>query len=305
VSTNITKSRKVREAVYTAPYLIPLYLRKFNPKITKGILYDMVPFRSSIEIECFGSIQMIQSILQDKLLSSLDIMNLYGLKDYCEDLSPHANRWNRDYILPDRLEQGHFEWMSDRFPYPDASNHIFMNYVNRRFKGFSWDQMIVQNEHRISICNYTQLLGLYKILEDMKKYCYLNPISGVHVHVDITKFYGLLFEESSSKHKDRILAYLYSNTFLNRVYEIFDSNYTGNYNERGFSPSPNSWETGRSCHTWIRFNQPGQGYTIEFRIGGMTFEYETIVQWIVKCNSIVKELYSLLGTNYRNAIKLG
>lgn len=71
MNTRQSKTDKVRLAVKRYPYLIPAYLKPingFNPKITMGIMSSMLPYRSSVEIECINSLrrEKIDSIKDNK-----------------------------------------------------------------------------------------------------------------------------------------------------------------------------------------------------------------------------------------------
>jgi hypothetical protein len=117
------------------------------------------------------------------------------------------------------------------------------------------------------------LIGLWNVTLYLKKYCELNPLSGIHYHVDLGKEYGA--EEL------RIINDL--ELGVKWLKELESWNYKGNYNSRGISCGG---------HTWMRFNSLG---TIEFRIGEMTFDYSTMVSRILHASSIAGELRSAIG----------
>jgi hypothetical protein len=139
-------------------------------------------------------------------------------------------------------------------------------------------------EHRISIRNYSQAAGLYKILQDMKKYCTLNPGSGIHLHIDAHKITNHNFIRSGNN-QQKIEDFLTSK--LDTLEDIFGK-YTGCYNRKEVRfENKSSWIN-------IRYNMD----SIEFRIAPMTFEYETVILWIIQCNQIVKQLHKKLGISY-------
>jgi len=282
----LTKSARVKGAVLSAPYLIPLYIRQFNPTITKNILYGMVPFRSSLEIECFGSLQWALSLAENRVISSKEMMERYDLVDYDEDCFHHStNLYTEDFgsylvRLPRETALKAFKEYSPLFENSHERDEIAF-WLNHRYEQPSI------NEHRISLKNYTSLNGLYNLLADMQKYCFLNEGSGIHIHVDFSKY--------AYEYNDVVNAITKN---MSKIRKIFDPN-----NEKEFSYD--GVEDRHKYSEWVKINRPSTEYTIEFRLGDMTFDYEEIVRWIIGCNSFVKEIYSLIGINYRNGEKLG
>lgn len=235
----LNKSQYTRECLLKHPLLISKLLKdkSFNPKITKGILYGMIPFRSSIEIECIGSL---------------------------------ARTFRHDYTNPNhRTAFPKLKKKYDVFDYNDD---------------FTRDKKEIC-EHRISIINYSQAAGLYKVLEDMKKYCKLNMSSGIHIHIDAHKISNQNFL-STGDNLRKVEKFLTSK--LDTLEEIFGK-YEGTYNEKCVNFD--------SRYSWINVQYREFG-SIEFRIAPMTFDYETIIMWIIKCNKIVKELYKELRISY-------
>jgi hypothetical protein len=225
------KTHYVRECLLKHPYLIPKLLKNknYNPKITKGILYNMIPLRSSIEIECITSLSNV--------------------------LKRNFNTMQKRY---------------DIFEYSDDKREIKSNKIC---------------EHRISILNYSQALGLYKILEDMKKYCKLNMRSGIHIHINASNIINIDYLKDSTKY---FIINDYLTDQLDKLEQIFGE-YKGRHNRKLVNiEQKNSWIN-------IRYRQFN---TIEFRIAPMTFEYETIIKWIIECNKIVKQLHFELKVPY-------
>jgi hypothetical protein len=231
----MNKSQYTRECLLSAPLLISKLLKdkSFNPKITKGILYNMIPFRSSIEIECITSLSRILNAKQRDY--SIKIADKYDIFDYSDDKQ--------------RLQ----------------SKEVC--------------------EHRISIRNYSQASGLYKILQDMKKYCTLNPGSGIHLHIDANK---IINNDYLLKGNNVDIVTNYLNPYLYTLEEIFGK-YPGTFNYKRIGLEDK--------HAWINIRYQYL-HSIEFRIAPMTFDYETIILWIIKCNQIVKQLHKKLRISY-------
>lgn len=125
------------------------------------------------------------------------------------------------------------------------------------------------NEVRVSLIHPLQLFGLYRILIEMKRYCE-NPIGGgIHIHVDFSKY--------SSEANNKIAAkYIYNN--LHEVEAIFPK-YVGTYNKRKVGIQHKG--------TYVNFSRYN---SIEFRIAPLTFDYETLLTWIVSCNKFVAKV---------------
>ena len=121
---------------------------------------------------------------------------------------------------------------------------------------------------------------LYNICEQLKFNSELNPLSGIHYHIDMThvvkSIQGINFPLVISENKDWILN------------ELDSWEYMGTYNKREVS-------TGGAV--WLRF--PTYHKTAEFRCGEMSFDYEHLVKRIIHANDIVRRLTEkLLGVPY-------
>lgn len=231
------KSEYTRECLLRHPYLISKLLKDkaYDPKITKGILYQMIPFRSSIEIECIKSLSIALNIGTRKHNKYVPLTKKYDILSFDDDRTNLSSK--------------------------------------------------IISEHRISIRNYSQAAGLYRILQDMKKYCILNPGSGIHIHIDASKIANNEFLSVSS---NRFKIQKFLTLKLDELEEIFGK-YNGTYNRKTVEfEHKGSWINIR----YHSFN------SIEFRIAPMTFDYETIIMWIIRCNKIVKELYKKLRISY-------
>ena len=308
----ISRSERVRRAARTAPYLIPLYMRKFNPSLTKWTLYDMLPFRTSIEVECFGSLQWGYILKNDTILPFDTLFNEFKLVDYDEDYG-----YDRitEYKIKRMIEQKKISYHSIRkisriYPFDTLQKMIpiIANKYHYMFQretgieaihstlndclGYGWESSfnanyLVYNEHRISIPNYTGLYGLYKVLELMKEHCIPNPASGIHIHVDFSKLSHL---NPAYNANDYLFVKKIIDPLLDEVGHIFREDLTR--------------LTDKEYGNWIKFNIPNDTLTLEFRLGDMTFDYETIVGWMIKCNSFTKKLYGLLGVDYKTGKRL-
>lgn len=245
---NLNQKGRIRHAVLHAPQLIPLYFEKpYNKQITKSVLNKMVGRRVGIEIECFGSL-MASSIIHKKnrrgedriySLEETDIIELYGIHAYKED------NW-----------YGQCEESEFYITKPDLMDN----------NGF--------NEHKISIINWSQLEGLYNILEEMKSVCRLNEGSGIHIHLDLHPEFSIV------KDPYEITKIFKRHLDIDVVEKIFypNSKYTPSYNtdrQVGFGKGNN----------WIGIRDAYQ--SIEFRLAPMSFEYSEIVRWIVECTKLV------------------
>lgn len=221
------------------PTLIPSILA--NPHLDKnislGILHDLLPRRTSIEIECLGSLSVglnmrppiptkfYQYPKWSKYHNSnklTRVSNKYGIFAYEEEISTFNKNPNEDYI-----------------------------------------------EHKISIRNYKQLTGLYNILKDINQHCTLNIISGIHIHVDFP-ICDLI--------RNYVVHKFFTKTCTNGTMErIFGSTKDLNYLKEN---NCSSFKT-----SWIFLNTNLN--TIEFRIAPMTFDYSTIVNWMIEVNKLV------------------
>lgn len=251
---NLNQAQKVKYAVLNAPYLIPVYFKPpYNPTLTNKILNKMVNRMAGIEIECFGS--LVMSTIFDKDDKSKkgyddenysanyyeDMAFLYGIDKYHEDCNYY-----------------HSIWLS----YKKALDN------NPDGECF--------NEHQIRIKGYKQLIGLYNILEDMKRYCILNPASGIHIHLDL----AMEWRQESSK---RVALANKITKNMDKIEQIFypGSKYIPNHN---YDRSCNPYSKGSA---WVSIRDYN---SVEFRLAPMSFEYTDIVRWIVECTKLLNSL---------------
>jgi hypothetical protein len=129
------------------------------------------------------------------------------------------------------------------------------------------------DEHSFSIKNYTQLIGLYKVLRDMKKYSSLNEASGCHIHVDISDIMNM------PNYNEGILKNYFTKIAKSETLNDLFGTYNGNMMEiRDCGDSKNSW----ICYR-------GGYHTLEFRTPPMTFDYSLIMKWFVGVNKLVNK----------------
>lgn len=125
------------------------------------------------------------------------------------------------------------------------------------------------NEIRISIKDFTQLKGLYLLLDEMKLHCKLPAGGGIHIHVDLSRYITV-------GNRSLIKDYLTKN--LHKLKNIFPK-YEGTYNK---------YKVGsRNKGTYINISRLD---TLEFRIAPLTFDYSTLIKWIIGCQKITSEV---------------
>lgn len=118
-------------------------------------------------------------------------------------------------------------------------------------------------EIRISIKDFHQLSGLYRFMQDMKEFCKLHEHGGIHIHVDMSKYpltYSIKIDEIRN----------YITNRLNEIAKIFPK-YTGTFNEKKVGIVHKG--------TWVNISRLN---TLEFRIAPLTFDYGTLMNWILK-----------------------
>ena len=118
-------------------------------------------------------------------------------------------------------------------------------------------------EIRVSILNFKQLKGLYKFMQDLPKFCKLHEGGGIHIHVDISKYFPL-----SAKEKE-LQKYIVRH--LQEVVSIFPK-YTGKFNKREVGISRKA--------TYLNISNKK---SLEFRIAPLSFDYATVISWVIKC----------------------
>ena len=131
------------------------------------------------------------------------------------------------------------------------------------------------NECQIRISGYKQLIGLYNILEDLKKYNRVNDASGIHIHVNLA---DIITNYNHDIIRDTFKTYLQPRMKeINMLFHGVEENLS----------TYNHYED----IDWGKITQMialRRGYkTIEFRTAPQTFHYSTIVKWLVTLNQMV------------------
>lgn len=246
MNTKISKSQKVREAVKTAPLLIPHFLKdpNYDNKITYGIIKQLIPFRVGVELECGGCIVQMSEKIESP-----------------DDLSIFLP--NNSLLFLSELNKYIKKEITNKFKLIEVK-------VDQVFQGV--------REHKISF-DYKSVKGFYQILELMKENCIINKAGGCHIHIDnIYSNTTNLLNYTGREYLRKKLS-----KYLEKSEEIFGE-YKGEYNEKKVYIN--------SKAGWIcRRRDTG---TYEFRIGKCNFEYETLIKWIIKCSSLVKEFNNII-----------
>lgn len=223
--------KRAEDAVYHHPYLIPKLFTECNVK--KGFVHSRL---------------------------RRYVPHRIGIEFEC------FGDFSNNFISQNNLKWNNFECFIKYFKLRDFSQEISI----KRFRRSYLSKSDSKNEIRVSIQDYRQLDGLYRILKEMAKYCTISSDCGIHIHVDLTK-YGL------SSQKD--MAVDWFNRNLHEVESIFPK-YEGSYNKKIAKRGKASW-VNLSSHD-----------TVEFRIAPLTFDYEVIIPWIVKCSKLVSQMLS-------------
>lgn len=117
---------------------------------------------------------------------------------------------------------------------------------------------------------------LYNISKSLKENSLLNPLSGIHYHVDCNRYYSKFTEEIIEDNAEWMLK------------ELDSWGYRGTYNHRKIEFT--------SSHNWIRFQSVFK--TMECRIGEMTFDYTLLIKRIFHLSSIVKRFNEIVEYKY-------
>lgn len=123
---------------------------------------------------------------------------------------------------------------------------------------------------------------LYNISLALRKNSELNPLSGIHYHVDFTDVFEKLTKEHLNHNQDWILK------------ELDTWQYAGSYNSRRISFKAN--------HTWIRTQKDFK--TLECRIGEMTFDYQLLFKRITHLSDIMRKLKIFITKDYYENLKI-
>lgn len=234
VSTSSQFIKRVEDAVFHSPNMIPNLFK--DCKVKSGFVHSRlrryVPHRVGIEFECFG-----------------DFANQYLI-----DTKRSWRNWED------------FERYFNILDFSQDSSISRIGIASKIKESFIGNH----EEIRVSIQDYRQLNGLYRIMNEMAKYCSISDDCGIHIHIDLTK-YDLPCQKNA--------AVDWFNNHLYEVESIFPK-YTGSYNKRLASQGKGSW---------INLSNKD---TVEFRIAPLTFDYEVLITWIVKCSKLVSRMIS-------------
>lgn len=142
------------------------------------------------------------------------------------------------------------------------------------------DVNVDSSEQRYRIPNGLRgIICLYNISQQLNLNSELNPLSGIHYHVDMTKTFSSINNKFIQDNKEWILE------------ELETWEYDGSFNSKGIGLGYN----------WVRLSTEHK--TSEFRIGEMTFDYSLLIKRIIHCNSIVKKMNTNLGYNVQSNYK--
>ena len=116
-------------------------------------------------------------------------------------------------------------------------------------------------ETRVSIKDYHQLVGLYRFMQDLPEFCLMHEGGGIHIHIDMSMY------KLSEKKAEEVVGYIKNR--LDIVGKLFPP-YKGKYNKRKVGYHQKA--------TWVNISSKN---TLEFRILPLTFDYYTLMKWII------------------------
>jgi len=285
---NISKQiEKINYCLYQRPDLIPILYK--DTSIKKGLLHSRlrraVSHRIGIEFEGYG--HFMDPFINDHYPECIEnrskfISKLYGLLDFDEDKSDITINGVQDIPniteLPNNLNDADLDLLVvDAEDTPEEHEPTIQEEARNSISAESLPlqpednsiESIHLTEIRVSIKDYTQLKGLYNILNDMKDYCKIPLGGGIHIHVDFHDYFD---------DKNRKLAIKWMKNHLSRVESIFPK-YLGTYNRREVGDTRKG--------TYVNFSYHK---SIEFRIAPLTYNYETLIKWIIGCEKVVSDL---------------
>lgn len=232
------------------PTLIPALLR--DTSVNKGLIYrelrKALPCRIGIEFETGANFRVGFQKKYNPKATDADIAKHYGVLEVrCDDTNISLEQALRRRRELQRLVDNSREHPEMDEPSFSDSRHD------------DCDKLI---ESRVSIKNYSQLAGLYKFMQDLPEFCTLHEGGGIHIHIDMAMF------PYTNKTKEKEVL----NWLTNRLDEIGNlfPEYTGKYNQRRIGV--------RTKATWLNMSNK---HTLEFRTPPLTFDYYTLMTWIV------------------------
>lgn len=226
------------------PTLIPALLR--DTSVNKGLIYrelrKALPCRIGIEFEMGANFRSGFQTKYNPKAKDEDIAKFYKVLNIrCDDAKVTLNQaLSRQNRIRRELREAQQDVSRDE-PADDP------------------DRLI---ESRISIKDYSQLVGLYKFMQDLPEFCTLHEGGGIHIHIDMSMFPYRGKAKENEIHK-------WITHRLDEVGSLFPP-YKGKYNRKEVGVNRKS--------TWV--NMSGK-HTLEFRILPLTFDYATLMSWIV------------------------
>ena len=225
------------------PTLIPALLR--DTSVNKGLIYKelrkALPCRIGIEFEMGASfLKGFQSKYNQPKATDKEMQEHYGVLETRSDNS--SVTLNQALTRRDRVRRQ-----------PDDP------FMDEHADGADPDGLI---ETRVSIKDYSQLVGLYKFMQDLPEFCTLHEGGGIHIHIDMSMFPY----ENTNKEKE---IHKWITHRLNEVGNLFPI-YKGKYNKKVVGI--------RAKSTWVNISRL---HTLEFRTPPLTFDYYTLMSWIV------------------------
>ena len=208
-----------------------------------------LPCRIGIEFEMGANFRVGFQKKYNPKATDKDIAKHYGVLEVrCDDAKisyDQAIRRRREYIR--QLEAAHNNLNMDE---PCCSDSVHDD----------CDKII---ESRVSIKDFSQLAGLYKFMQDLPEFCTLHEGGGIHIHIDMSMFPY----ENKAKEKE---VHKWLTRRLDEIGNLFPK-YKGKYNRK---------EVGiRTKSTWLNMSSK---HTLEFRTPPLTFDYYTLMTWIVR-----------------------
>lgn len=121
------------------------------------------------------------------------------------------------------------------------------------------------------------LIGMYIMCEFLIYHCNLNPMSGIHYHVDMSDLDWYKINENWPM---LLTSPMVKRYIPNRIIESLESwNYKGEYNTKG---------VGTQKGYWVAYRDHFK--SLEFRIGEMTFDYSVMSKRAIHACEITRKL---------------
>jgi hypothetical protein len=229
----------------------------------------LVPYRIGIEFETFGAVGQYlfpSRVVIDELKKNRDYRLRHGIQRTTD------NEKSIDELIRSKLNLVAFR--------EDTHQHTLEPPLNKVYVEGERDM----NEVRISISGYKQLITLWNTLRILNKCLVIPSVNGgIHIHVD-----AQFVQESTGR--DYAVQWFGQPAILSEVLQIFEG-YSGTYNKRSASINKGNY---------IRVSDYP---TIEFRIGRLTYDYPTLIRYIIKCSELVRKCKHEFKTNPNKFIR--